>query len=347
MFRKNMTIDYAILLIKSIRGLFSFEALGNLIKVIGDTVGRNLLKFKEKTDKGLLRIAQTFFKDKKHLHILIDDTLIHKVLSKEMVGTCWFYCTKLMRTITAYRALMMAVSDGKYTLPLKSVFMFSKELAGKKHGTKDALVQEFILLANKVFQDKQLTFVFDGLFATTNLLAWCSTNHIRIECRMHSNRTVIYRSISNQKINQIKDLIPKGRQRARTIQVVWHGIPLYITAHRRTNKHGIESIVYQASTFKVKPIEHVKHYRNRWPIEKLFRTAKQRLGLGDCFSTERAKQEAHVSSALLAYTFAVIEQASKKLDTPEDAIRALELKKPIVLQGRLNALNQIFGDVYA
>jgi len=50
---------------------------------------------------------------------------------------------------------------------------------------------------------------------------------------------------------------------ARTIQVVWHDIPLFITAQRRIDKHGEESIVYQASTYEAKPSEHVGNYKNR------------------------------------------------------------------------------------
>ena len=61
-------------------------------------------------------------------------------------------------------------------------------------------------------------------------------------------------------IRDIKTLEPKGRQMARTIAVTWHGIPLFITAQRRIDKRGNESIVFQAATFQAKPYRHVQIY---------------------------------------------------------------------------------------
>jgi hypothetical protein len=62
-----------------------------------------------------------------------------------------------------------------------------------------------------------------------------------------------------------------GRQMARTIKVEWHGIELHLTANKLINKNGSERIVYQAATYKAKPAEHVRAYKIRWTIEKLFR----------------------------------------------------------------------------
>lgn len=54
---------------------------------------------------------------------------------------------------------------------------------------------------------------------------------------------------------------------------------LDITAVRRIDKHGEESIVYQASTYREKPSEHIKNYKYRWPVEVFIRTTKQNIGL--------------------------------------------------------------------
>ena len=102
---------------------------------------------------------------------------------------------------------------------------------------------------------------------TKELFSWLADNNILAEMRMHSNRVVFYKGQKNT-IKNIKQLIPKGRHMARTIKVLWHNIPLYITAQRRIDKHGNETIVYQAATYKDKPSNHVKAYKKRWGIEK-------------------------------------------------------------------------------
>lgn len=151
-----------------------------------------------------------------------------------------------------------------------------------------------------MFPETRLIVTADGAFANKDFLRWCFENKIAIEVRMRSNCTVLY---NGQKIaiRDIKKLKPVGRQMARTISVLWHNIPLQITAQRRVNKHTKETIVFQASTFHAKPMEHVLIYRYRWNIERFFRTAKQHLGLQECSSRKLETQQSHVASVLLAY----------------------------------------------
>jgi hypothetical protein len=163
---------------------------------------------------------------------------------------------------------------------------------------------------------------------------------------MHSNRVVQYQG-QNMAIRDIRDLQPKGRQMARTIAVIWHDIPLYITAQRRFDKHGTQTVVFQASTYKAKPSHHVKNYQKRWKTEMLFRTTKQHLGLQECFSTKVTTQLNHANAVLLAYALLQCEQKRRKFDTPEAALRALKLKNEDFLKHIFLAKNQIFFDVYA
>jgi len=101
---------------------------------------------------------------------------------------------------------------------------------------------------------------------------------------------------------------PKVLQKSRTIHVVWHDIKLYLTAQKRIDKKGKETIVYQVSTYSAKPSQHVKMYKNRWPIEKEFRTTKQHLGLQECQSTKMKTQLHHAAAVFLAYAYLVVEQ---------------------------------------
>jgi len=154
------------------------------------------------------------------------------------------------------------------------------------------------------------------------------------------NAVVVY---EGEKINisNIKTLKPVGRQRARTISVLWHDIPVYITAELRDNKHE-KIIVYLVSNFKENPRNHVKIYRIRWNIETCFRTLKQHLGLQECLSTLLETQQAHVAACLLAYSLVHLDAKKKKLDNPEQAIRAANLKNVKNFVHYLNRLDQLF-----
>lgn len=341
---ENTVLEYPVLTIVSI-GKKSFEAMGRIIKRSGDTVKRRLCPAEE-SFLSMNKIATEMFQNKNKLVVIVDDTLIRKFFSRMMRGAGLFYDTKLARLVMAYRLLVCAVSDGKYTIPMRCDFLFSFEFFDSPIESKIELVKRMFLSIERLFPIHLLIFVADGMFASKEMLEWGIQTKRRLELRMHSNRMVIYRS-KLIAIRNIKELRPKGRQMARTIKVIWHELPLYITAQRRINKHGEETIVYQAATYKAKPSDHVKTYKKRWPIEKLFRTSKQYLGLQDCFSTDMKTQHNHMAAVLLAYSIAQWEMKRRKYKTAEEAIRALKRRKVDFLKQRFCRLGQIFGVIYA
>jgi IS4 transposase len=145
---------------------------------------------------------------------------------------------------------------------------------------------------------------------------------------MHSNRVVTYKG-KKVKIKELalrKGITPKGRQMVRTISVVWYGMDLELSIVRRIDKKGNESIVFQIATYKTSPHKHRTHYKKRWPIEKLFRTTKQHLGLQECQSLSLDVQHNHIAAVLLAYSFAQLDMKKRRLKTPEEALRRLETK---------------------
>lgn len=173
--------------------------------------------------------------------------------------------------------------------------------------------------------DQIIIVAADGAFASIEILTWLKEKNIKAEMRMHSNRKVLFDGI-NQNLNKIEKLQPRGKQKARTISVVWHGLNLYITAQLRVDKHGEETVVYQVSTQKSKSAQHVKFYKKRWPIEKMFRTIKQKFGLADCQARNLETQRNHVAAVFLAYSKIVAVQQKFKLKTPEDALRNVNSK---------------------
>lgn len=342
----NTSITYPLLLILSTTKR-SFEGLSKIIKKSGDSIKRMLIPVA--ASFGIShKIAQHIFKDCKLLTLAIDDTLIQKIYSRCMVGTGRFFDTKIGRSIIAYRLIAGVITNGTYAIPISSGFLFAKELLSKADVVKSKLdfVKEFFLLAQQLFPNTKIRIAADGLFASIEFFAWCLENNIEADVRMHSNRKVEFKG-KHCKLSKITCLRPRGRQMARTIQVKWHSLALYITAERRINKHNEESIVFIASTYQHRPRNHVIAYKRRWPIEKIFRTTKQYMGLEECFSTQLETQEAHVAAVLLSYSIAQLEMKNKNLDTPEDAIKAIKSKKLDFLIRKFARSDQIFGDIYA
>jgi len=323
MFQRNTVLDYPVLLIKSI-GKKSFTALGKVINRSHEVVSRMLCQ-QDKSVTLMEQLSLEMFKLNKVLYLAIDDTLIRKFFSQNMVGSGKFYDTKLGICVTAYKLFIAAISDGKHIIPFQYRLIFAKELMKDPIESREQMIQKIILLEQETFQNKKIIILADGAFATKILLRWAFENKISVEVRMHSNRKVLYKG-QQIAIRDIKNLQPRGRQMARTIQIVWHEIPLHITAQRRIDKHGVETVVFQASTYAAKPSEHVKNYKTRWPIEKTIRTCKQSLGIGDCFSTNMQVQLNHIGAVFSAFGLVQYEMKKRKLDTPEDAIRALKHK---------------------
>lgn len=341
----NNISTYPLLTILTNIGKRSFENMGKLIKKSGDTIGRMLRPGQESLEVSK-KIAQQIFTGKRELLVVIDETTIKKIYSLMMEGTGWLFDTKIGRSIRAYKLMIAAISDGKFTVPIGAAFTFGKEFYAKPSQALQITVQFFISTAQQLFPGTRIIATLDGAYATVNYLKWALENNIATEVRMHSNRVIEYKG-KRKRLREIKEIRPKGRQMARTIEAVWQGLTLQITAVRRIDKHGNQTIVYQAATYKATPSQHAKNYKWRWGIEKLNRTCKQSLGLQECFSTKIGTQFDHICAVLLAYSISQLEMKNKGYKNPEAAIKALKKKKAHFLNRKFSRLDQISDYAYA
>lgn len=323
MFTRNTPLAYALMLIKS-TGKKSWENLGTVIKRSGETARRLLYSvnaYFEIYDS----IATETFKDKSQIALAVDVTYLLKMYSQNMQGSGYFYFAKLRGQFTGFKLLLASFTDGKTTIPFRYRFLFDKDLVETPQPSLTDLMKKLYDEARKIFPNTTIIIVVDGAFATVEFFKWANENGVAVETRMHSNRKVVYKEKAVC-IRDIKCLIPRGRQMARTIKVTWYDVSLQLTAHRRIDKKGRETIVYQAATYIAKPAVHVKQYKFRWNIEKPTRTCKQHLGLADCFSTILEKHEQHVGAVFLAYALLQLEQRRKHHCNPEEALKAAKRK---------------------
>jgi hypothetical protein len=341
---KNTFLDYALLLILATQKR-SFVHLGEIADKSPSTIFR-LLPPADESFALNARIARSSFKNDTTLYLAIDDTLIKKPHSKYMVGACHHFDTKTSRCVMSYKLLCSAITNGKYLFPLDTSYLFAKEVCICSKPKIDQ-VKAMVMQAKKIFPQKRIVIVADGAFASKEMLEWSIQHAIPTELRMHSNRTVFYNG-EKLPIRDIGILKPMGLHMRRTITAIWHGMTIYITAIRRISKSGEETIVYQAATYKERSKKHADAYLKRWAIEKLFRTTKQYLGLGECFSQKIDVQLNHVAAVFLAYSIVQLEQKRRHFKNPEQAIRSLKLRKFKDLKEHaiflLHALDEIFQD---
>ena len=317
-------LSYVKILILSI-SLKNFTAMGRFSKVSADTITRRLPEANSSFQE-MLKTALEFFKNSRELFLVIDDTFMHKKYSKLIEGTDDHFDSKIYRRVRSFKLITFGITDGKHILPLYCNFLFGKFLPDEQTPSKMKIIQKMILHVQKVFSDKKIIVVADGAFPSVEMLSWCLEQNITAEFRIHNNRKVTFEN-KHELVRNIEKLQPTGKQKCRTIKVIWHKLNLYLTAQKRISKNGKESIVYQVSTYFAKPSKHVKIYKKRWPIEKMFRTTKQHLGLQECQSTKVETQLNHAAAVFLAYSYVVVQQKKKKFKTPEEALRAAKLKK--------------------
>jgi hypothetical protein len=304
--------------------LKNFTEMAKFNRVSADTIHRRL-RSADDSHQEMLKIAQDFFEKKSTLYLVCDETFSHHAYSKIIEGTDDHFDSKHYKEIRSHKILAFGITDGQHILPLFSDFLFGKMLPEKQNPSRNEIVQKMVFKTQKDFPDKNIILVADGAFGKIEMLRWCIQNNISAEFRMAKSSKITFKNKA-QKLNEIQALQPKGKQMARTIQGIWHDMNLNVTAQKRINKKGVESIVYQVSTYFTKPAEHVKTYQKRWPIEKMFRTTKQYLGLQECQSRKMGTQLNHVASVFLAYAHVVIEQKKRRFKSPEEALKAIKLK---------------------
>ena len=254
----NTVSNYVKTLILSI-SLKNFTAMGKFNRVSADTIQRKL-QSEEFSHKEMLKISQTFFSKKNTLYLVCDETFSHHRYSKSIEGTDDHFDSKIHKEIRSHKILTFGITDGKDILPLSSYLLFGKMLPGKQAPSRNEMVQKMVMKTKKDFPMKRVILVADGAFGKIEMLKWCVQNKVDAEFRMTKSYKVFFQN-KYKKIQDIKALLPKGKQAARTIKATWHEMNLWITAQKRIDKKCNETIVYQVSTYFAKPSQHVNIYK--------------------------------------------------------------------------------------
>jgi SRSO17 transposase len=315
-------IAYAIALTLSILTHKTFEALARETGQGGDALMRSITKHPT-TMHDLIRVARVLFKGKK-VSLVLDDTLINKQYSRVIEGTSDNYSSSEGRINRSLCTVVAVLTDGQTSIPIDHHIWTAKEFDPSKYKTKTELAQELIIRIRQIFPIKLI--IADGAYAVKTFMQWLNENNLSFEMRFHSNRIIEKKGLKAAIRNHPALQLKRGRIK-RTTRANWNSmLGLYFTSHRRQLKNGRFTIVFLVSNFKATSSQHVEFYRHRWGVEKFFRTAKQKLGLGDCQSRKLERQNAHIFKVFLAYAVAQHERIKYKLPNAERAIKSIREK---------------------
>ncbi len=251
------------------------------------------------------------------LYLLFDDTRLTKRHASNIEGLDVGHdgstnsITKGIQMVTA----MFATADIK--LPIDIQPYISKWLS-EDYKTKSDIAWDIV---QKLIASFNLARVLaDAHYATKALLRKLIESGILFLMKIPRNRKVVIHG----RCDQLQQLLRLKRN-----EHVRYAVGFYddIRYFFYVVKVGPGKTVYLISSDFVEPKELISLYRIRWEIELFHRTAKQKLGLGDCQSTSLKKQIRHCLFVMRAYCLAELKRHKLNMQNVEEAIEAFRIVK--------------------
>jgi hypothetical protein len=270
---------------------------------------------------------------------VLDDGGIMKIYADEIEGMSIIRDGATGMVAGGLSTVVIGWSDAEGFIPLGHAFWFAKELVGGAYKTKQQLAQELILRHEEHILKYGI--VMDGLYGTQDMITFLNERKIPFTTKMHSNRVVDHNGVSAQLENH-PDLKLIRNGRGKTIKVTWKKFSLFVTVEKMKNRDGSAALRYLMSNTERTTQEYINLYWLRWPIEKFFRTAKQKLGFSQCQSTSIEKQNVHIFIVFYAFTKLQKKSVEFHFESVDEFIRYLRLAKFDKDDRPLTASDQIF-----
>lgn len=271
----------------------------------------------------LLLQVQDFIDDPQ-VKTVIDDTLLAKQFAEIIEGLFNNYDPSSKTYVKSISIIVFGLSYKNIFFPLDFMFWFPRDIAQDKYLKKKELAMQLINKHRKLIGSKIL--IIDGLYAYEDFMRTLTCMGIRFLARMHANRVVEIEN-NKQQLKKHRALKPSKNAKAKMQIGKWKDMELYFTCVRMKVKNADPAFVFLVANWQESAKDYVAIYKERWPIEKFFRTSKQKLGLAQCQSTSIDKQKAHIFSVFVAFTRMAKKTLHSKLISVDDSINQLRRNK--------------------
>lgn len=273
----------------------------------------------------LIKIVKKYIKKDLPAVLIIDPTNIRKWFAKDIENLAYDYDGIVGKSKKCLVPIVAAWTNTKITIPVDFQFWVNKRFT-TRYKKKREFAEDLIL---KLKQQIPFDYVaMDGAFASEPMLRFCMHHCVNFCMRIARNRVIVSNNGVRSQLQNHPKLKFKRNERYKTIVGTYKGITCFFTAHKRYSKSGKSwNIVYIISNLNISAKEQAKAYKIRWNIEKVFRTAKQSLGLGDCQCIEIKKQQTHIFSVFLAYAKLEEQRNFKQKQSVEQVLRKIRVQK--------------------
>ncbi len=271
-------------------------------------------------------------------YINIDETLIEKMFAKNIEGASKNWSGVYNKALNGLSIVAAVITNGKITIPITFKTWYSEKDYPDKHETRIELAKQLIIEITKTHTN--IIFLMDGGFSSEGMLRFCATHKVRYCMRFHSNKKVVINGLEAQLRNH-ECIKVSSKRIGRVVNGFYKGIPVRLLAFKRTRKNDVVKIVYLVTSEELSPKKLIRLYKQRWGIEKFYRTSKQHIGLEDCQARSALKQEAHIFAVFVIYAFLQIQKINYKAKNPERILHKIRGPKP----GRLLDQFETFCEV--
>lgn len=294
------------------------------------------LEFQEKAFKEYLISMVNMHAKKENPGVLIvDNSQIMKLYSKKLKCVCYDFNSVMKFPLKGMSCVTCAWTNGKVVIPLDFDFWIRKKDLDDEKKYKKKTKLSTILISE--YKDK-IPFAYvalDGDYGNKYCFDFLYENKLEYSIRIAKNRIVLINGIEAQLKNH-KVFKFKKNEKYKMAKGIYKGQEMYFIAHKRNGPNGTKQVVFIASNIKgLTAKQHVEAFALRWPIEKMFRTFKQSLGIKDCQSTSVQKQRAHIFATFVAFAELENKKNFKKKKSPEEVLKIIRfqnrLKKKTVL----------------
>ena len=268
----------------------------------------------------LLKEAQELAAKDPSADLVIDFTQLQKWYARDIENLSYDYNGCTSRSEKGLSIAVASLVGKNKTIPFDFRGWVQKKYAGNKYIKKLEVVKAFIIEIKKVLRFRRL--LIDGAFAAEDFLAFLRELNIKFIMRIPSNRKIKKKGVEAQ-LKEHPALKLMRNERMKSTTAFYKGMRFFFTAHKRNKKDGEKETVYIVSNIKMKAEEYISSYSRRSPIEKVFRTSKQSLGIGQCQVVDAIKQKAHIFAAFVAYTCLEITKVAIGAERPEDIINII------------------------
>lgn len=270
--------------------------------------------------------------------LIVDNSHIIKIFSQKLSCIGYDFNSSMKLVLKGISCVTSAWTNGKIIIPLDFDFWTRKKDLPKnmQYKKKTKISMELI---NEYKSKIPFEYIaLDGDYGNQYCFDYLQENNLKYSIRIPKSRVVLIKGIETQLKNHPIFKFKKNEKYKMT-KGIYKGKKMYFIAQKRKGPKGTTQVVFIASTIEgLTPKQHVQAFSLRWPIEKMFRTLKQSLGMRDCQSTSTEKQRVHIFATFIAFTKLEIQKIIKQKKSPEQILKAIRFQNKPELNPALSVL---------